>query len=520
MGMETKNFCADVLFNSTKQPQYLLGTTEDGYIIVERSDSTRENIATASYRFCECGEGNPYEKYMDNVKFYDGGINYYIEVEGTSKSSSSEEEFYNLNTMTYTTVVLSVRKSTDEAPANNNTKATTTYTLPGNYDNLRRCAFGYNNDDTCSAVATEIALNYIALKNNMAIIPNNLVPEMIDAGNATSASGVQTTYKNAYNLHRYIADTCGMGPVSYALGIKDPFNVYVESAIPSMYRNRYNLGMNWTYFPKAATIKSNIQSGKPVLITTTFWGDLEWHTMCVYGYRDTPDGAQILVHVGWWSENELISGQKYKQKLRWVNESVATLGYYFSFSNPLAAYVDIPKFNTWAFPGIYYVIVNGLMNGTSSSNFSPNQTMTRAMFVTTLYRMAGSPSVTYQNKFSDVPNNQWYTNAVIWATNSGIANGVGNGLFEPDGLLSREQIAVFLFRYANYRGYNTSGRANLTIFSDYNSISSYARTAMSWAVYEGIINGEIRNSKRYLDPRASAIRSQVATMLMRFDTKY
>lgn len=157
------------------------------------------------------------------------------------------------------------------------------------------------------------------------------------------------------------------------------------------------------------------------------------------------------------------------------------------------------------------------MNGTTSTTFAPGHTMSRAMLVSTLYRMAGSPSVTYTNTFSDVPKSAWYANSVIWASKHNIVSGVGGGRFNPDGNVTREQVATFLFRYAAYRGYDTSRRANLSAFPDRGSVSSFAKDAMSWAVAEDVINGTVINDVTVLAPQNNANRGQAASFLMRFE---
>lgn len=241
----------------------------------------------------------------------------------------------------------------------------------------------------------------------MAIIPNEYVPETMNNGNAT-ASNISALYPKEHVLHRYIADTCGMRAVSYGAGITDAVAEYASNVISP----EYQFEMEFDLLPDEEKIANSIRANRPTLITTTIVGEPTFHTMCVYGYRDTDDDAQLLVHYGWWSNNEHISGSSYVQKMKWVNECVATYGYFFSYTNPLASYNDIPRFNTWSFPGIFHVVTNRIMMGTTSTSFSPNQHVTRAMFVNILYRMAGSPAVTYSNIYTDVPANQWYTNCI------------------------------------------------------------------------------------------------------------
>ena len=137
--------------------------------------------------------------------------------------------------------------------------------------------------------------------------------------------------------------------------------------------------------------------------------------------------------------------------------------------------------------------------------------MTRAMLVTVLWRYEGEPDAP-ANTFSDVKSGTWYSNAVSWAAANGVVNGVGNNKFDPEGKITREQMATILFRYAQKEGIDTSKRGNLGDFPDANRVSSYAKDAVQWAVGEKIING----SDGKLLPQGSATRAQVATILVRF----
>ena len=166
----------------------------------------------------------------------------------------------------------------------------------------------------------------------------------------------------------------------------------------------------------------------------------------------------------------------------------------------------------WFFEAVDYAVQKNLMNGTGSNAFSPNGTTTRGMLVTILYRMEGEPSVT-GTVFSDVPKGQWYTDAVIWANEKGIVNGYGNGTFGPNNTITREQMAVILYRYAQNKGHDITATDSLTAFSDKGKVSGYAVQAMGWAVGSGLITGV---SENVLSPQSSATRAQMATILMRF----
>lgn len=163
--------------------------------------------------------------------------------------------------------------------------------------------------------------------------------------------------------------------------------------------------------------------------------------------------------------------------------------------------------------GIDYMVANGYMNGTSSDTFSPDLSMNRAMMVTILYRLAGSPAVSGTNPFTDVKQDNYFYNAVIWAYTNGVTTGTSSDTFSPDALLTREQIATFLYRYAQFTGTANSVRGSLSSYTDAGSVSNYALIAMQWAVGNGIING---TSSTKLTPTANATRVQIAVMVWRF----
>ena len=163
----------------------------------------------------------------------------------------------------------------------------------------------------------------------------------------------------------------------------------------------------------------------------------------------------------------------------------------------------------------HYCLDNGLMDGTGARTFAPNGTTTRGMVVTILYRLAGQPAVTGGQEFDDVADGMWYTEAVNWAAANGIVDGYGDNRFCPEEPISREQLAVILYRYAQYDGQDTSAGedTDLSAYSDADAIRAYAMDAMRWACGKGLIEGVTDTT---LEPGGSAIRAQVATILMRF----
>ena len=175
--------------------------------------------------------------------------------------------------------------------------------------------------------------------------------------------------------------------------------------------------------------------------------------------------------------------------------------------------------DSWAKPGIDYVVSYGYMNGTGNgSTFSPSGTMTRAMIVSVLHRIAGKPVHSATNPFTDLESGQtWYHDAVLWAYKNGIVTGTSKTTFAPTGAVTREQMATFLYRFAKYMGYDVAKTNDIATFPDANKVGSWAYDALAWANAEGLITGAVGNDGvTILDPQGNATREQVATILMRF----
>lgn len=177
-------------------------------------------------------------------------------------------------------------------------------------------------------------------------------------------------------------------------------------------------------------------------------------------------------------------------------------------------YTDVSE-GAWYYSAVQYVTENGLMNGIGGNAFGPAVTTSRAMIVTILHRLEGEP-VASASSFTDVPAGAWYADAVAWASANNIVNGYGNGTFDPENGITREQIAAILYRYASYKGYDVTSSGSLTSFTDGAATSAWAQSAMQWAVGSGLIIG---NGSGILDPVGTATRAEVATILMNFCTK-
>lgn len=167
----------------------------------------------------------------------------------------------------------------------------------------------------------------------------------------------------------------------------------------------------------------------------------------------------------------------------------------------------------WFYNDVKYVYEKGMMAGTAADVFAPNATTTRAMIVTILYRLEGSPAVTGTSSFVDVPAGQWYTDAVNWAAANQIVKGTSATTFAPNDSITREQMAAILYRYAQYKGYDVTKKADLSGYSDNGQVSAYAKDALAWANAAKLINGVTNTT---LAPQGNATRAQVSAILHRF----
>ncbi len=176
---------------------------------------------------------------------------------------------------------------------------------------------------------------------------------------------------------------------------------------------------------------------------------------------------------------------------------------------------DDVKADDWFYDSVKYVVDNKLMNGVSQNEFAPEDNLTRAMLVTILYRNEGEPATNRSIPFADVNADDYYSNAVIWAQQNGIVNGITETEFEPNSNITREQIAAIIYRYAQYKSYDVSvgEDTNILSYEDVASISEYAIPALQYAAGSGLIKGK---SESTLNPLDNATRAEIATILQRF----
>lgn len=249
---------------------------------------------------------------------------------------------------------------------------------------------------------------------------------------------------------------------------------------------------------------------------TNFAGGNNWTSLI-----DSPQyGGKMLYGESGGGVDSVDAAYKWTDKNNtWLSNTLSE-GYgswcYWSGGHAVSNYVsgEISKYGGFESQlTVYKKDVSGLER-TGGGLFEPNGETTRAMLVMVLYRMAGAPDMAgRESSFTDVSADSWYGAAVIWASENGIVNGVGGGLFDPDASLTREQMAMMLYRFAGYLGSNTEKRADLSAYGDADAVSAFAQDAMAWAVAEGLVNGR---SAAELAPKAGATRAELATILFRF----
>ena len=181
---------------------------------------------------------------------------------------------------------------------------------------------------------------------------------------------------------------------------------------------------------------------------------------------------------------------------------------------PMTPFTDTDR-QAWYHDGVHWVIENGIMHGTDENTFGPLTVTSRAMSVTTLWRMEGSPETDSSVTFEDVPEGMWYTDAVRWAAVNGIVTGYSAEEFCPADPVTREQLATILYRYVQQKGQGFAGTWAFPLnFSDADQVSGYAYEALCWMTMQGIVEGM---DDHRLAPQEGTDRAQLATILMRFD---
>lgn len=230
------------------------------------------------------------------------------------------------------------------------------------------------------------------------------------------------------------------------------------------------------------------------------------HSMIVVDVTDR--GIEVL-HSNWYGN--YVNSVNFFTWQQMTNISDGISLYHYQNYLGSGEFTDVPQ-NAWYYDDVQFVFQQELMYGISDTAFWPNGQMDRAMLVTVLYRLSHDGG-TYANQFADVPAESWYTNSVGWAQTYGITSGYPDGAFHPKDSVTREQIATFLYRFAEFEGKVTDTQGDLSVFSDINQLSAFAVTPMEWAVGAGIFSGSTDGG---LHPKANATRAEVAAILTRY----
>ena len=212
-----------------------------------------------------------------------------------------------------------------------------------------------------------------------------------------------------------------------------------------------------------------------------------------------------------------IAAQGKDNVMSWTSDAFST--YMIAYKDeacPMVKFTDTEQ-DAWYHNGVHWALENGVMNGTGASTFEPGNVTDRAMIVTMLWRMEGSPQAVGNVTFKDVPDGQWYTDAIRWAAANNIVNGYDEDTFGTNESVTREQLATILYRSVQSKDQGFTGTWAFPLnFDDADQVSEWADEAMHWMTMNGIIQGM---SDKELSPQGDAVRAQVATMLMRFSEK-
>ncbi len=355
-------------------------------------------------------------------------------------------------------------------------------------------------------IAPEIAGDAKEIKVEL---PKSSVSEIVKD---TSASLVIETQSGSITVPndalKQIADQIGSANVEISVAVKSVEDTSVKAALAEKIGSDVETA-------NAAVAEITVVSGNEKI--TAFGGKSINANVSVDGKKGFTEGGKYLTLVI--SENgkrELLAGKCSRDangKLN-VGVKVGHLSTFVVLDKEIKSFADAESH--WSSDAVDFAIANGLMNGVSDDVFAPNQTLNRAMLVTVLYRLAGSPAASESAiaaEFDDIESGHWYTDAVLWAASNGIVTGKSETTFAPLDNITREQFATMLMRYCSFAGIDTGKVADLSGFTDNETISSYAKDALSWANSSGIITGRTETT---IAPKGSATRGEAATMLMRF----
>lgn len=228
--------------------------------------------------------------------------------------------------------------------------------------------------------------------------------------------------------------------------------------------------------------------------------------------KPTDPTREGYVFKGWFTDKALKKAYDFSAKVTGSFTLYAKWEKADETTSTALPFTDV-KDNAWYKSAVEYAVNKKLFSGVSETEFAPESTMTRAMLVTVLYRLENQPDVSGDMHFTDVAENEWYTKAILWAAQNGIVSGVSETEFNPNGNITREQLATILNRYAAFKKNDSTGAADLSAFADSENISDWAAHAIKWAVANKLLNG---TDNKELKPHAGATRAEVAAIFMRY----
>lgn len=438
-----------------------------------------------------------------------------------------------------------------------------------NFASTKKLSYNiYKYIDTKESLAvTEFAKSILGISDWASVVPNfNAakfnsmrsiemggivnVDDWSKASNRSMISADMTgTWVNQHNTH-------GLGIYGYkdfqagayyprGVAVLNPYAYYLsyqglkyEPASPLNLSSRPYLGMTVSFQPKNVSggndrllTRIRVFSGNNVNDSNVILNVNKTYNLCVnlkdWEHRGSIDRIEVWVQE--YGQQKSFDGTMtiYDLQCAQTIGSSTTLDWDASL-NPesvLFAFSDVLVIpGNWKYESVKYVYENNIMNGISSTTlFQPDRTLSRSMFATVLYRMAGQPAVSFVNKFTDVPVGKWYSDAITWANQKGIVAGYndGSGRFGIDDPVTREQIAKMLYEYARVTGYNVSQMKVLDAFTDRSTVSIWADKYLQWATAVEMITGKPNaDGSLRLDPKGAATRAECAAMLMRFQGKY
>ena len=325
----------------------------------------------------------------------------------------------------------------------------------------------------------------------------------LTGGTWTSTTVYTVPYSGLDDEMTYAVTIAGFKDLAGNIMDTDDNNTFTTAAAPTTYTVTFNPNGGSVTPTSAATGTDGTLTSLPVPTRYQY---------TFTGWFDATSGGTRITTSTVFSANRTIFAQ-------WMYSGIGTQP--ISPTDPVSStdpddwnnpYIDV-NITDWFYEAVRFVSTEGLMIGTSSNMFSPNEPMTRAMMVTVLYRLEGEPAVSGNMPFLDVKAGEWYSDAILWASKDDLVLGYGNGNFGPFDHITREQAMTILYRYAQSKGLDVSAAGDLSGYTDMKDISDWALPAMKWAVAEGIMQGRTPTTTV---PQGTSTRAELAMILMRF----